>query len=1067
MVQTPPPFLLVTSVVSHRGFSSYLIREACEGLRAEVSGDNGITIVMIRRTPVMQAAGLLMIGLMLNLPSNGFAQATTNVRALETISRQAEARFDAQRGPTWARLAAETSGPYGKLNENPEIELMGIGADGRAIYYGTDNINAARTTRVDQLWPGGRTGFDLTGLNTFSMAVWDGGPVRDTHVEFGGRVVVQNGGTPANHATHVAGTMAAAGVNPNAKGASYEGYLFSYDWDNDESEMAAAAPNLNISNHSYSRISGWRSSNGDWYWYGNPNISEEEDYGFGFYDGSAANWDAIAYNAPNYLICKSAGNDRNDNGPGVSGTYYIDYGSGWTEVTGDAPPRDGGADGFDCIAWYSTAKNIMTVGAVDDLPVSGYTGPGSVDMSSFSCWGPVDDGRIKPDIVANGVSLTSSYGTADDAYSSSSGTSMATPNFAGTANLLFQHYLNTHQEVARASMIKALVQHTADEAGPNDGPDYMYGWGLVNAEAAAEMISADAIQLYPLQDIALADDDTTRLLMHTDGTEPIRVTIAWTDPPGTPVASSLDPTDPMLVNDLDLRLIQVGGESPYMPWVLNLENPTEAAIHGDNDVDVSEQVYIAEPSEGDYIIQVSHKGELVNDEQVYSIAISGLTWSEDPRVPPTDLHAGVTMEDGSVHLIWQQEGMESEDFINFSIFRDGELIGTTAETEYNTAVPEFGLYEFTVQSNWTLGSSSPNPTATALWPAPVTPVNLQVTIVDTTEGSIVLSWDAVREVEQVADDGSAEEAIFFSASTNPGLMVVRPFAMPITQDRVTSFSGYLQEGDDGYGAMEFILFDEAEEGGPGVELYRSDAFTPSEDGWFELWVNNGVGVQVETQSTYYAGIVWQEPGTTEVGLDESSPVVPGSYFSPNGTNWTLLSDFVSGVFNGNALLRVRFGSLEEVNVNGLSDFAVSLNDDLQGTTTEMSYSLTVNSAELNSLSVTAQYEQGNSTAAEIELPPFANSVGDSPEQPWTWEIGQAYPNPFNPSVGVPVTLANRSHVQMTVYDILGRQVASQQRTLRAGQHTLNWTADGVASGVYFLRVQAGPETALQKVVLMR
>lgn len=1014
----------------------------------------------------MQTVGLVLVGLMIGLPGSGFAQATTNVQALEAISQRAQATYEAQRGPTWARLAAETSGPYGKLNENPEVELIGIDSRGRAIYYGTDNINAARTTRADQIWPGGSAGLELTGLNTFTMAVWDGGPVRDTHVEFGGRVIVQNPGSPANHGTHVAGTMAAAGLNANAKGASYEGYLFSYDWNNDESEMAQASPNLNISNHSYSRISGWRSDGGDWYWYGDPNISEDEDYGFGFYGASAQNWDDIAYNAPHYMICKSAGNDRNDNGAG-NGSYFIDYGSGWQEMVGNAPPGDGGAEGWDCIAWYSTAKNIMTVGAVDDLPVSGYNGPNDVDMSSFSSWGPVDDGRIKPDIVANGVGLTSSYATGDDAYSSSSGTSMSTPNFAGTANLLFQHYLNTHEVIARASMIKAVVQHTADEAGPNVGPDYMYGWGLVNAKAAAEMISEDAGLLYPLQDITLANDDTTRILMRSDGTEPIRVTIAWTDPAGSPVVPSLDPSDPMLVNDLDLRLIEVGTDSLHMPWVLDRDNPGNAATFGDNVVDVSEQVYIADPVAGDYVIRVSHKGILENDEQVYSIAISGLTWLDDPRIAPTELQAGVTMEDGVVALSWEQEGMESEDFINFSILRDGELIGTSSETSYSDQLGEFGLFEYTVQSNWTLGSSFPNPTASVFWPAPVAPINLHYTITDTASGTIDLSWNQVRQEEIAFDDGTAEEAIFFSAATNPGLLIVRSFDMPITQDRLTGFNGYLQEGGNGFGEMEFILFEEAEEGGPGSELYRSDPFTPEEDGWFKVLVDGGAGISVPSSSTYYIGIVWQEPGTTELGLDSDSPVVQGSYFSPNGTSWTPLSEFVSGVFNGNPLLRALFGSEEQLNTNGLTSWLVYLDEVEAGVVDEPSFSMTISNTDTSRIRVWAEYEQGLVYSDLLEIYPFLTGVTEPGAQPLTWEIGQAYPNPFNPSVGVPVAVATRSSVRLTVYDILGRQVASQQQTLRAGQHMLNWTADGVASGVYFLRVQAGPQTALQKVVLMQ
>lgn len=57
-------------------------------------------------------------------------------------------------------------------------------------------------------------------------------------------------------------------------------------------------------------------------------------------------------------------------------------------------------------------------------------------MSSFSSWGPTDDGRIKPDIVADGVSVFSTTATHDSSYGYKSGTSMATPNAAGSLLLL-------------------------------------------------------------------------------------------------------------------------------------------------------------------------------------------------------------------------------------------------------------------------------------------------------------------------------------------------------------------------------------------------------------------------------------------------------------------------------------------------------------------------------------------------------------------------------------------------------------------------------------------------------
>ena len=110
-------------------------------------------------------------------------------------------------------------------------------------------------------------------------------------------------------------------------------------------------------------------------------------------------------------------------------------------------------------------------------------------ISPYSAWGPVDDGRIKPDIVANGADVFSTLETSDGAYGQMYGTSMANASASGTLALLKEHYMNTHGgAVMKAATLKGLVIHTADECGPSPGPDYQFGWGLLNAESAAAKI---------------------------------------------------------------------------------------------------------------------------------------------------------------------------------------------------------------------------------------------------------------------------------------------------------------------------------------------------------------------------------------------------------------------------------------------------------------------------------------------------------------------------------------------------------------------------------------------------
>ncbi|PSR05561.1 MAG: peptidase S8, partial [Bacteroidetes bacterium SW_10_40_5] len=263
----------------------------------------------------------------------------------------------------------------------------------------------------------------------------------NNHQEFGNRVTQGDGASSlSDHATHVAGTIIGAGVKSDAQGMAPDAELTAYNWGNDDSEMASAASNgLEISNHSYGYLRGWYKSNGEWNWGGDESISSTEDYRFGFYSNSSKDWDQIAYNAPHYLIVKSAGNDRGD-GPGSDPS---------------TAEQDGGANGYDCIGTRGVAKNLLTVGAAKD--VTNYTGPESVDISSFSSFGPADDGRIKPDIVANGVGLYSSTANNTSSYSSYSGTSMSSPNTTGVLALLQKHYRNTHGGASmNAATMKAL-----------------------------------------------------------------------------------------------------------------------------------------------------------------------------------------------------------------------------------------------------------------------------------------------------------------------------------------------------------------------------------------------------------------------------------------------------------------------------------------------------------------------------------------------------------------------------------------------------------------------------------
>ncbi len=461
--------------------------------------------------------------------------------------------------------------------KNEKGYLSGFDLNGNPVYDFDDNVSAAKSSNIDKIWAGGSTGLDLDGTG-IEIGHWEAsGLALITHQEMVGKVAHAENEVVTSHATHTACTMLGSGISPNARGMASNATIISRRSNNDEAEIAnfGAAGGL-LSNHSYST--------------GNPNGSVPL---YGLYTSNAQEWDNILFNAPYLTVCKSAGNDRN----------------GGVNV---------GDNGYDIIYTVSTCKNLLTIGAVNDVAV--YNGPQSVTQSTFSSWGPTDDWRIKPDIVANGVSLYSADNGNDTDYGVKSGTSMSAPTVTGAIALLQQHYHNINFVYMKSATVKALLLGTTDEAGANDGPDFQSGWGLMNAERAAEVISDHGIL-----ELSITDGNAYTTTFDVDGSSPITLCMAWTDPAGNPVFGNTDDKTPMLVNDLDVRIIQ--NSTVYEPWLLlpntSSDNFTDAAIKGDNFRDNVERIDISSLAAGNYTVTVSHKGSLVNGMQDFSIILKG------------------------------------------------------------------------------------------------------------------------------------------------------------------------------------------------------------------------------------------------------------------------------------------------------------------------------------------------------------------------------------------------------------------------------------------------------------
>ena len=337
----------------------------------------------------------------------------------------------------------------------------------------------------------------------------------------------------------------------------------------------------------------------------------------GVYKTEAASKDSLAVTMPYYLIFWAAGNSR-------------------TAGPNNEPPLTS-LGGYQSITYDALAKNIMTVGAVQDAVSGGQRSLTNASMTYFSSWGPCDDGRIKPDVVANGWDLYSSTSSGDTSYGSMSGTSQATPSAMGSAALLEQLYAREFSgQRMMASTLKALMIHTADDLG-NAGPDYQYGWGLINVKVAADVIlthKADTNRpkliergfLYNRRGVTTYTNNYTFVW---DGVSPIRATLAWTDPAGL-AATNTDSRTPNLIHNLDLKIISPNGTTnfPYvMPFVgtWTQESMSQPAIRGKNNVDNVEQVYLESPTAGTYTASVTLDGTLdrFDNSQDYSLVITG------------------------------------------------------------------------------------------------------------------------------------------------------------------------------------------------------------------------------------------------------------------------------------------------------------------------------------------------------------------------------------------------------------------------------------------------------------
>jgi hypothetical protein len=508
------------------------------------------------------------------------------------------------------RLIVEGSWPsIQKLQTVDEIDTI----EPALLNYKLLTLTGTKRLQVDKVFRKAR--FRKPDGSGVLAGITDAWVVDKNHVELAGRVTVLHDTdymekptdwSHLNHATSVAGNLASGGVeNPQTQGAAPAARILSMVMPYDpvgEIRWAAQNLNLRISSNSWSydpdleilppvRTQSQQSS-----------LKTVLKTRLGYYPNFNFAMDAMVRKA-DVLHFWAAGNEAST----VILGSYPDEMNVWRDT--DAWHRK--YPQYDTITINSSAKNVLAIGAAhkDDV------------ICQFSSRGPGYNGRIGPHLVATGFEMLTL--ASDDTYGRGSGTSGSCPLAAGVAALLIDQYRKIHQSEPSSALIKAILINSARDLGP-EGPDYTYGFGMVDAQLAARTVSGQ-------ESVREANKVLSRFvenrLKHKEqhvytfrvpkNMKELRVTLVWHDPPG-----------PKLINNLDLWVSR-GKNERIRPLTLNPNIPTAPAVPKRNTRDNTEHVLIQNPQAGDWSVVVNGK-KIPKGRQAYALVIAAGRGNEAP-----------------------------------------------------------------------------------------------------------------------------------------------------------------------------------------------------------------------------------------------------------------------------------------------------------------------------------------------------------------------------------------------------------------------------------------------------
>lgn len=376
------------------------------------------------------------------------------------------------------------------------------------------------------------------------------------HVDFVNRLINFGPASYIYHGTHVNGIVGGGGI----VGEQYTGYapkstiiVEALSRIIDNAPTYVADFDMVVTNNSYGTVVG---------------LCEY----MGYYDLQSRLLDLMAIDLPHLQNVFAAGNDGE--------LSCLNYPASFRTV----------------LSGYQSAKNVLSIGATNRSGV----------VTSFSSRGPVQDGRTKPELMADGFFTIST--TPDDSYGPQQGTSMASPAVAGGLALLYEKYrLQNSGADPKNGLMKALICNGATDLG-NAGPDFTYGFGGMNLLRSVDMLVNNRFYISSMSN----GGNNPHVINVPANTAQLKVMLYWNDPAASVFGSQA------LVNDLDLEISAPISALPYKLDTLpaNVNNvATSSADHINN----IEQIVVNNPSNTSYTVNVKGNAVALGPQEYFLV----------------------------------------------------------------------------------------------------------------------------------------------------------------------------------------------------------------------------------------------------------------------------------------------------------------------------------------------------------------------------------------------------------------------------------------------------------------